>query len=283
MLKKYFKIDPLKSFVELPILWIVVGILFFIAVILAVIILYNSRLTFSLDYSGVNSIAEIFKIPLAILAIIVTYAAFLATIHRSVQTKEQIIITSKQNTFSNYYKHIDEFEKYISATFNKDTLIISTPRLTHKYLFPKSINGDYSVNREFIILLDTEYSNIINKLETFNNVENQTLDDILFSVYNSFSILLTELDIKIIHPNCRAYVKGSNHISVPDFNIRGFLHVIKTNTRIIMQLLAFDHNIVFPDSFMKASIINYESVPYCSLDTPYRLKSFDVFLIKSKA
>ena len=46
--------------------------------------------------------------------------ALLAANHRSEQTKAQISSNAQQNLFANFYKHIEEFEKYIDTNTDKE-------------------------------------------------------------------------------------------------------------------------------------------------------------------
>lgn len=276
-LKKYFTIDPLKSFIELPILWIFVGIPILVAVIIAIVIAKNSSLVFSFNYIGFNSLTEIFKVPIAVIAISITFAAFIATIHRSAQTREQIIITNKQNTFSNYYKHIDEFEKYVATTFDKNYVKFSNPRIAHKYLFPDAIDGNYFVNNKFLHLLEAEYTVIQNQLAIFNHINDQSIVDIFFVIYTSFDKVLSPIDMRIFHPNCRQYVKDGNRILIPDFNLRGAFSVIKRNTDNLERLLLFEQKVVLPKVFVEVSKINYTGIPEWSFETKSRIDDFDVY------
>jgi len=215
-LKKVLKIDPLKSFIELPILWIVVCILFIAALLISIIIIYNSNLFLSLDYTGFNSFVEIFKVPLGILAIIITYSAFLATIHRSVQTREQLIITNRQNIFSNYFKHIEEFEKYVNTIFPKDNVNIVNVRTSYKYLFPKSFDGDYSINKSLLNAIEVEFMNIKKQLELFNDQSYESVFEIFYEAFKNLQRIRTLIGIRIEHPNCRQIVQNGEKLVIPD-------------------------------------------------------------------
>ncbi|EJG1583068.1 hypothetical protein CIF45_RS22770, partial [Vibrio parahaemolyticus] len=110
MTSKYF--NPHKSFISLPALWGVVVALSLFSLVLAFIIVANSELDVDLSFTGFNNFLTVFRVPLGILALIIPIVALLAANHRSEQTKEQIRVTNQQNNFANYYKHIEEYEKY---------------------------------------------------------------------------------------------------------------------------------------------------------------------------
>jgi hypothetical protein len=86
---------------------------------------------------------------LAIAALIIPIVALLAANHRSEQTKEQIRVTNAQNVFSNYYKHIDEFNKYLSSRVDKEVDL----RFSHSNIYPYASMGDYSLSEKLISLL----------------------------------------------------------------------------------------------------------------------------------
>jgi hypothetical protein len=275
-LREYFKIDPLKSFVELPILWVVVVVLFLAAAIIAIAIGLNSNLELSFDYRGFNSLVEIFKVPLAILAIIVTFAAFLATIHRSVQIREQIITTNKQNTFSNYYKHIEEFEKYINASVVDRRMHFQNLRMTHKYLFPKSIYGDYSVNDEFLNLIDKEYSRCVSLLERFDQAEEKSVFDIFYDIYSTVDHIFSFLGVKIGRSGIQV-VQDGKKLAVPSSDLKGAFSVVKDHSAILEQILLFDPSVIVPSSLKRIVSMNLSVVPEWPFLTGKNVERFNVF------
>lgn len=143
-MKNKLRFDPQKSLIELKVLWLVVGVFISFAIIVALIVGINSQITPDYSYAGFNHALVVFRVPLAILALIIPIVALLAANHRSEQTKEQIRVANEQNSFSNYYKHMEEFEKYLNKTWNSK-LHTSSPRKLHKALFPNARYGDFSV------------------------------------------------------------------------------------------------------------------------------------------
>ncbi|MGI2259904.1 hypothetical protein [Shewanella sp. GXUN23E] len=143
-MKSKLRFDPQKSLIELKVLWLVVGVFISFATIVALIIGINSQITPDYSYAGFNHALVVFRVPLAILALIIPIVALLAANHRSERTKEQIRVANEQNSFSNYYKHIEEFEKYLIKIWSS-THHTSSPRKLHKVLFPNARYGDFSV------------------------------------------------------------------------------------------------------------------------------------------
>lgn len=107
---KFFRIDPNKGLSSLP-LFRTVGISFLLlSLIIILSICFNSNLEVDLSYEGFNyALFTVLKVPLAVLAAGVTILGVIAAIHRSSQTTLQIYKATEQNTFSNFYKHREEY------------------------------------------------------------------------------------------------------------------------------------------------------------------------------
>ncbi|EGR0394921.1 hypothetical protein OC506_21185 [Vibrio vulnificus] len=95
--------------------YVPVMILLFASSVSAVTIALNSNLIWDFSHQGFNFAIEVFRVPLGLLAVCATWAAFVAANHRSKLTIEQIRVTTEQNIFTNYFKHLEEFQKYVEA------------------------------------------------------------------------------------------------------------------------------------------------------------------------
>ncbi|WP_345860414.1 hypothetical protein [Shewanella algae] len=141
--------NPNKSFLSLPIVWFAVSTFLLLSCVSISFIICNSNLELDLSYNGFNSFISIFKFPLGISALIIPVIALLAANHRSEQTKEQIRVTNAQNVFSNYYKHIEEFTKYLSERIDKNIDL----RYAHSKFYPRASEGDYEIDPKLIDML----------------------------------------------------------------------------------------------------------------------------------
>ncbi|MGC9401350.1 hypothetical protein ACP43V_02790 [Vibrio genomosp. F10 str. 9ZC157] len=171
--------DPHKSFLSLKIVWVMVSILLAMSISSASVILVHSDLESDFSYSGFNYFISVFKFPLAIAALIIPIVALLAANHRSEQTKEQIRVTNSQNVFSNYYKHIEEFTKYLEVRVEKSVDL----RFAHNNLYPNASHGDYNISSQVIALL-SELDNVISEvLEHYPTDINMPIDADLMKKY----------------------------------------------------------------------------------------------------
>lgn len=275
-IKKLFKIDPLKGFIELPILWFVVIILFSIACMVSVIIIFNSNLQISLDYNGFNNFVEIFKVPLGILAIIITFIAFLATAHRSAQTKEQILSSNRQNVFSNYYKHIEEFEKYIIGILDNKKISINNLRITHKILFSKADQGDYTLNKNYLEDLEIKLKQCQHYFELFNFEGEKSVNEIFFNVYKIIDDLFHSINLKIDRSGRQYFFEGKRFIT-PDETVRNAIEGIKKEIQILKQIISFDNKISFPNQFDLLAGLNTNNVPAIKFISETTNQVFDLF------
>lgn len=154
MASKYF--DPHTSFLHLPVVKCTTITLVAISLLFCVVIVFNSEVRWDFSYDGFNHFLVVFRFPLGILALIIPIIALLAANHRSEQTKEQIRVTNDQNIFSNYYKHFEEFSKYVDNHKSEDIKILDVDvRYAHGVIFPHANNGDYSISENVVKVIDS--------------------------------------------------------------------------------------------------------------------------------
>ncbi|OOE92626.1 hypothetical protein BZG77_14595, partial [Salinivibrio sp. IB643] len=93
------------------------------AITSTLVLIYCSNLQLDLTYKGFNHFFVVFKFPVSVLAAMLSVIGLIALAHRSEQSARQIQQSAKQiklsesqNNFTNYYKHVEEFEKYIKKS-----------------------------------------------------------------------------------------------------------------------------------------------------------------------
>jgi len=99
-----------------------------------------------------NNAFELFKVPLAILALIFPAVALVASHHRSVQTaaqieraESQIALTDAKNSFENYFKHQEHFSSFVKDVGNKGSIRFefNTVRDLYKEIFPENKTNNF--------------------------------------------------------------------------------------------------------------------------------------------
>jgi hypothetical protein len=148
------RFDPEKSLFDLSAVRWVAAATIILALGASLTIAESSNLKFNPDYLGFNSAINIFKVPLGTLAVGLSIIGIFGANHRSEQTKRQIErtvaqveITKSQNNFANYYKHIEEFEKFCTK-IKPDDIEYSTTRDLYRILFIGSRTGDFLLSKE---------------------------------------------------------------------------------------------------------------------------------------
>lgn len=231
-----------KSLMQLTSTKYVIGMLVIIAVICMFIIFYYSEVSADPSYKGFNQFIVIFKFPIALLSMILPVIGLIGINHRSEQTMRQIELASNQSSFSNYYKHLEEFEKYssnlIEKYINQEKIKPVNPnmgtwiRFLHHTIYPGARNGVFDIPEQiFNDLEDTilfyEQSN-----ESFMYQENTTPDKVQIFIDHQLPKLMRLFSVQDSN-----YPKSTDHYSV----IRGrfadeFGHLLL----FFLDIMAFD-------------------------------------------
>lgn len=258
-----FDFDPHKSFVQLRIFKVTLLLFALIALSIGCIIISNSNIGFKWDYEGINKLVSIFKVPLSILALIIPVVALLATNHRSEQTKAQIIASQQQNNFSNYFKHIEEFGKYVS---HLNGVEVPDVRNAHKLLFPNAFNGDISIDAQLITEIETIANQLIEHLEHFANGFPDTFEKTLLSIHNLTQKLQssTKSHVRPTSGGKQVNIEGLL-ISVPGGSLAGLLGHTVGVAQGITSVLLFDHSFNGIPALEELSTLDLSKVPHHTL------------------
>ena len=180
--------DPNKSFFELLIVRITFYFIISLSVVFFILITYNSDLSCDLTYNGFNYFIVVYKVPLGTLAILIPAIAVLATNHKSEQTKAQLKVATEQNNFVNYYKHLEEFEKYLNAHTDKSFFYHSINNL-HGVLFHDAKDGIYSVGYRTIEYVNKSIGEFLYKVKSLDKAS----DDERLNILNDISSIQGDL------------------------------------------------------------------------------------------
>ncbi|SET40440.1 hypothetical protein [Thalassotalea agarivorans] len=148
-IKKTNWFDPDKAFFELAVVRCTFVLVIISAVVVACLILINGDYSSCFTSSCFNVSVSNFKVPLGVLSLLIPIIAVFAANHRSEQTKRQIELSQVQNNFSNYYKHLEEFEKYIhnaKPKYAAKTYEMMDARMLHNVFFPLAKDGHLAID-----------------------------------------------------------------------------------------------------------------------------------------
>lgn len=259
-MKKNLSFDPQKSLIELKILWFVVGGFVVFATFIALIVGLNSEITPEYSYTGFNHAIVVFRVPLAILALIIPIVALLAANHRSEQTKEQIRVANEQNSFSNYYKHIEEFEKYLNKIWDKKST--SSPRKLHKVLFPNARYGDFSISRAIWDNYEYMVSQFVKQTSELTKCEKSDQSRILVEMQETVREFANTLYLTSYAASSGS---GVNHNGVTaivqDGDVKLFIAQIQTVAKLVDEICSFELTYEPNERLKQVLEINFKSLP----------------------
>ncbi len=235
--------DPHKSFFSLKPVRVVIGLIILFSIVVACCIINTSSLKWSSGYTGWNNALTIFKVPLGILALNIPIVALLAANHRSVQTKEQMRIANAQNVFTNYYRHLEEFEKYCKATSSTNRQAqVAKPRRLHKFIFPNAEQGDLEVSEIFSHSVDDRLSEIINAAHGLNSKNESEWKNCIFDMVGLVRNFSSEHYIDIALEQGTAIKSDVGTVIVPNGSVRTFIGLTKSAFQVVKDACLFDAN-----------------------------------------
>jgi hypothetical protein len=272
--------NPEKSFLHLGVVWSAVSVLLVVSAITSGIIIYHTPLALNLSSDGFNYFVSVFRFPLGVLTLIIPIVALLAANHRSEQTKEQIRITGIQNNFANYYKHLEEFVKYVDKQKNCEN--ISGSRYIHRMLYPNSQFGDYGLCED--LLSNWQLANLLTT-KLLNNYPSDYMESIRDEDLNEYISIVIKL-LSYLHEGIykkqENLVKGSSLDITPNTECTfrstylsqslELIENLKNVTRILDKLCHFSveyESLLNEELNNKFVRSNYQVITEDDLDTPF--------------
>jgi hypothetical protein len=285
------RFDPEKSLFELSIVRWTAAATVIVALLLSLVIAFHTKEPFAWDGDSVTHGVDLFKIPLGILAVGLTLIGIYGANHRSEQTRkqilrtaEQIFLTQNQNNFSNYYKHIEEFEKY--ADLHKSPFEIKTVRALYNQIFPKSRDGEYKVSAGFY----TRFSALIDNFIALGGA----LDGITYNEREKYYAALIEIiDMReefldwahmkdSTTAGTGAQISTSSRFAIiPGGNLRTLFDVTVEMFGALDALLKFDLNYQSPASLVE--LANIDSAFISNINVTSSVVSFKLDKLRNQS
>ncbi|WOX06339.1 hypothetical protein [Microbulbifer pacificus] len=274
-MKKLLRFDPNKSFIELPIVWITVGFISLTSAIFVFLIAKNGHYEPNLNARGFNFFLSEFKFPLGTLALIIPIVALLSANHRSEQTKAQIYATNSQNLFTNYYKHIEEFEKYISKHENlKES--IQNPRKLHKKIYPNARFGETHISNEVTNEIEKKSAAIIDTMLQFSTGHRGTQNDSIFDLNAKIDEFANDFHITFNFKNGKIFSHEGMTISLPELDLRYLFIRAQRVAQLIETLLTFDTEFESPIGLRNILNIDIKGVPSYKINDSVNAPPFEL-------
>ncbi|WP_163936309.1 hypothetical protein [Paraferrimonas sp. SM1919] len=156
-----------------------------------------------------------FKVPLSLITLLVPVIALIASLHKSKQTQLQIEISEHINKMNLHFKYKEEFKNFIARS--KKLIFIQDKHSEYIYeiMFPHSKNGVFDgvnpleidfipfpdkkeaiakVLKRFKLLESRLPSDLVNKVYTYENPNNEQIDLELEKIYRNIGVLYNDLN-----------------------------------------------------------------------------------------
>jgi len=225
-----------KELVELRSFWTSIAVPIVISCSLGCVIRTQTPLQWDFSWNGTNLFLDIFKAPLGILALIFPSVALVASNHRSRQSARLISLQNSQNIFVNHYTHMDKFEEHCREleNFKKSFLSAHNPRIFHSVIYPRSKDGDYSLNSEFLSKFGKKNGELMSRAVDIRNrfTEGQIIRDQARTMVSEFIIEALKF-VLFVHGQFR----------IPLDNLRMFpdlMEVVASLSELVQAFTEFD-------------------------------------------
>lgn len=113
----------------------------------------------NINIEGIKLFIKLYQPLITVLGSIGVFMTFIALINRSELTSKQIVIANNQykesqnqNTFTNYFKHLEEFEKYLNNQASQLNYL-SDIRKLHGDLYSTFNDFHYEISKDFLLEL----------------------------------------------------------------------------------------------------------------------------------
>lgn len=274
--------DPHTRFFDLCIVRSIAGVIIFVAVLACGAITFRSNLSLNLSYEGFNQFLVVYRFPIGVLAILIPVIAVLAANHRSAQTKEQMYLTQEQikhtqaqikittenNAFSNYFKHSEEFGKYLTTRSSVEKLLTANSRHLHRSLFPDAKQGIYHVNTKTLETINSHVETILQASAAFSDRENlargtRFLNSVIRGLIINYNFTLPDSF------NNDKHAFGSNEKN------RELAAVINDFARSVIAALEFDEKAVPPPLLVALAEFNYNTIRHNPINFKDNILTFN--------
>ena len=149
-----------------------------LSILSTIVIAYTIHLSFSFTKEGFELLLNIYKTPINfITASLATFVIWL-TLERMKQSDKQLALYSENNRFNNYFKHREEFYKYLNNTksvLDCSNIDESTIRKSANELYSMFYNENY---QNFTPELNENGKSIIKKMK--NELSNSSFNALKF-------------------------------------------------------------------------------------------------------
>ena len=258
--------NPNVSFFRLAIVWSTLFFIVGLSLLLIAIANYGTNYQLCSSTDCYNNFITQFKLPLGILSLLIPLGAIYAVQHRSEQSLAQIKTSEGQNNFVNYYKHLEEFEKYLKSKAIDTKVYVNQ---THAEIFQGSRDGDFNILNSTQELIANKYLEIYIMLK---NIEKMDIEDIeqnkaIDKNFKGIESKINELNNKLNVIPKKLTLKSIIVSPLKIVDINAQINYVRRETLQLITLLSFCHTYT-PAANMKAisnlaSKVDFTEVQNC--------------------
>lgn len=256
--------DPHTSFLKLPSFWAPFLIIIAIFAFLCWKVSFDEHLVFSRSWT-VQNMYDWFKIPFWVLALLIPVVGLFNANHKSEQAKAAMELTKSQNNFANYYKHMEEFSKYIDSIIGQEAAPtnFANYRPLHSLIFPLAHKSDYSVSKLTEQYIEEFLDNFIAITKELNGrsagevLEGLSLlemhrNTLLYRFDFSFGCYSQEDKDRSLHLINYSFSEGSVHVI--NGQVKDYLDYISRFPYLLHRICVFDKNYLERSEFIANKI-----------------------------
>jgi len=244
--------DPHKSFLKLKSFWWPFTVIAIAFGLLLWKVVTDQELEWGLD-ATLEQWYEWFKIPFWVLALLIPVIGLFNSNHKSEQARAAMELTRSQNNFANYYKHIEEFSKYVDTIVGTQTdpATFVHSRSLHSLIFPSSFDLNYRVNTSTEEYLENFLNNYISIANELNGSSVERVIELLLILETHRNLLCLKFDYsfgcfpsvdenRAIHLITSESVSGELVVHVINGQIRDYFDYVARFPYLLHRICMFD-------------------------------------------
>jgi hypothetical protein len=213
----------------------------------------------SINIDGINLFIEIYQPLITILGSIGVFMTFVALINRSELTSKQIVIANNQykesqsqNTFTNYFKHLEEFQAYIGREVSMLNYLGDIRKL-HGDLYGTFNDFHYEISKSFLIALQNKIDRIHALADKMRDSKPLVMEDWMVELLRNIKWIEDSFSMQAINDydfnvSIKLDKKGLTDLDLP-LKFSDLANMIRNRVNVINIIYKFSNKDPLNDSF----------------------------------
>lgn len=185
-------------------------------------------------------------------------------------------LASTNNNFSNYFKHLEEFETYLDKHQNLNYGKVQYSRKMHRVVFPKSKQGIYEVSYDLLKDIDNRIMKFIDLTDGLKDSNNENWKKTALDMKNCLDALADKLFVVGYNIDSGAQISIEGRVMIiPHSGMGGYMIALRNVAMVIRDALLFDENYKPSYILNKAINCNYSDLPQLPPNSELKLLPFN--------